>query len=184
MPPASIIRNINYSRISKNKKVGALNSLPCNLFCCKIGLMKKNIYFKAFALALALSLTFTLFSCTSAKAIPEDLTAPQLLQKGQASLDAADYKTAERYFLKTIEKYGDDTNTYIEAKYELAHLYVRTKNYRKAYYALDEILELYDYAAFGSLPAAYKKLAQIEMAKIPENKIAEFQAEAPQAEDR
>jgi len=32
---------------------------------------------------------------------------------------------------------------------------------------LEEILELYDYAMAGTLPAAYKKLAQLDMEKLP-----------------
>ena len=121
------------------------------------------------------ALALTLIGCNSTKNIPDDLSAPQLLQRGQASLDNSDYKTAEKYFLKTIEQYGDDTDSYIEAKYELAHLYIKTKRYDKAYDNLSEILELYDYAIAGSLPAAYKKLAQIEMDKIPSAKLEELQ---------
>ena len=124
-----------------------------------------------------LALFFTFISCSSTKVIPDDLSAPQLLQKGQAALDASDYKTSERYFLKAIELYGDDTNTYIETKYELAHLYIKTRNYKKAYYTLDEILELYSYAMVGDLSPSYKKLAEIEMAKIPENKLQEYKSE-------
>ena len=123
------------------------------------------------------SAIFIFVSCNTTKEIPEGLTAPQLLQRGQAALDSSDYKTSEKCFLKTIEEYGDDTNTYIEAKYELAHLYIKTRDYRKAYYNLEEILELYDYAQVGDLPPAYKKLALIEMDKIPEKKQEEFKAE-------
>ena len=125
----------------------------------------------------AIAFSAAVISCNSTKDIPEDLTAPQLLQKGQACLDNSDYKNAEAYFLATIDRYGDNTNTYIEAKYELAHLYVKTRDYRKAYYALDEILEIYSFSMTGDLPAAYKKLAQIEMDKIPSAKLEEFQKE-------
>ena len=130
---------------------------------------------KIAAAILFTALALTLIGCNSTKNIPDDLSAPQLLQRGQASIDASDYKTAEKYYLKTIEQYGDDTNTYIEAKYELAHLYIKTKRYDKAYDNLTEILELYDYAVAGTLPAAYKKLAQIEMDKIPAAKLEELQ---------
>ena len=123
---------------------------------------------KIAAAILFTALALTLIGCNSTKNIPDDLSAPQLLQRGQASIDASDYKTAEKYYLKTIEQYGDDTNTYIEAKYELAHLYMKRKKYEKARTALDEILDIYNNAPSGSLPAAYKKLAQIEMAKIPD----------------
>ena len=116
-------------------------------------------------LAITASLSFT--SCQTVKDIPQDLTAPQLLQRGQSYFDNADYKNAEACYLATIERFGDNTDTYIEAKYELAHLYVKTKNYDKARAALEEILELYDYAMAGTLPAAYKKLAQMDMEKLP-----------------
>lgn len=135
--------------------------------------IKNRIKIASVILFAALTLTYT--GCNSTKNIPDDLSAPQLLQRGQSCLDNSDYKTAEKYFLKTIEQYGDDTNTYIEAKYELAHLYIKTKRYDKAYDNLSEILELYDYAIAGTLPAAYKKLAQIEMDKIPAAKLEELQ---------
>ena len=116
-------------------------------------------------ITLAAAVLFT--SCQTVKDIPEDLTAPQLLQRGQAYADASDYKNAEACYLATIDRYGDDTNTYIEAEYELAHLYMKMKKYDKARAVLEEILEIYDYATPGSLPAAYKKLAQIDMEKLP-----------------
>ena len=131
-------------------------------------LIMKKITLLICAIALSGALALTAVSCRTVKDIPEDLTASQLLQKGQTCYDNADYKSAEIYYKTTIDRYGDDTTTYIEAKYELAHLYIKKKNYDKARSALDEILELYDYAAAGTIPPAYKKLAQIEMAKIPD----------------
>ena len=110
---------------------------------------------------------FTFTACQSVKDIPDDLTAPQLLQRGQSYADNADYKNAEACYLATIDRYGDNTDTYIEAKYELAHLYIKTRKYEKARAILEEILELYDYATVGTLPAAYKKLAQMDMEKLP-----------------
>ena len=126
--------------------------------------MKKiSLILSIFVLAAA-ALTFT--SCQSVKDIPEDLTAPQLLQRGQSYADNADYKNAEACYLATFDRYGDNTDTYIESKYELAHLYIKKRNYEKARPVLEEILELYDYATVGTLPAAYKKLAQMDLEKI------------------
>ncbi len=133
--------------------------------------MKKALIISIFALTLSAAF----IACTTIRPIPEDLTAPQLLQEGQACLDNSDYKNAEAIFLATIDRYGDNTETYIEAKYELAHLYIKTRDYYKAYIALDEILEIYSYAMVGDLPASYKKLAQIEMDKIPPAKLEEYQ---------
>ena len=114
------------------------------------------------------SATISITACQTVKDIPQDLTAPQLLQRGQSYSDSADYKNAEACYLATIDRYGDNTETYIEAKYELAHLYLtKMKRYEKARSALEEILEIYDYAQAGTLPAAYKKLAQLDMEKLP-----------------
>ena len=44
---------------------------------------------------------------------------------------------------------------------------LKQKKYEKARAILEEILELYDYATVGTLPAAYKKLAQMDMEKLP-----------------
>ena len=126
--------------------------------------MKKISLILSIFVLVAAALTFT--SCQSVKDIPQDLTAPQLLQRGQSYADNADYKNAEACYLATIDRYGDNTDTYIEAKYELAHLYIKKRNYEKARPVLEEILELYDYATVGTLPAAYKKLAQMDLEKI------------------
>lgn len=126
--------------------------------------MKKIIFISA------IFLTLNLISCKTVKEIPQDLTIAQLIQKGQDAYGIANYEEAETYYLTAIERFGDNTNNYIEAKYELGHLYLKTKKYDKAHAAFTEILELYDYASTGMLPPEYKKLAQIGLSKIPENK--------------
>ena len=132
--------------------------------------MKKTIVFIFIA-----SVLFSFVSCTSVKEIPTDLTASQLLQNGQTALGNGNYKVAEQYFTTTIQRYGMDTQIYVEAKYELGHLYMKKKNYEKAYENFSEILEIYENAPFGSLTPAHKKLTQLDMARIPEDKLAELQ---------
>ena len=134
--------------------------------------MKKITSFICFIFLIGF-VSLTAASCKSLKEIPEDLTAPQILQRGQAYADASDYKNAEACYLATIDRYCDNTETYIEAKYELAHLYLKMKKYDKARTGLEEILEIYDYATPGSLPGAYKKLAQADMDKLPSRSVEE-----------
>ena len=57
-------------------------------------------------------------SCSSVKDIPTDLSAAQLIQLGQNAYDSKNYKASEKYFLTTIQRYGANTHTYIEAQYE------------------------------------------------------------------
>lgn len=128
--------------------------------------MKKTVIF-----LFAITILFSTISCTSTPNLSTDLTQAQLIQKGQDAYGVGDYKTAELYYQTSIQRYGNNTENYIESKYELGHLYLKTKDYDKAKSAFDEILELYEYAAIGDLPPAYKKLAQIGLSKLPENKV-------------
>ena len=139
--------------------------------------MKKITIIFSIAIILA---AFT--GCRTTKQIPEGLTKAQLIQRGQDAFSSGDYKTSELYYKNVIQNYGDDTETYIEVKYELGHLYLKTKDYDKAQEAFDEILELYSYASAGDLPASYKKLAEIGLAKIPENKKAKNEANRSEEE--
>lgn len=114
---------------------------------------------------------FFVTGCKTLKEVPQDLSAAQLIQQGQNSYGSGDYKAAQMYYNAVIDRFGDDTSTYIEARYELGHLYLKTKDYKRAYSAFTEILEFYDSAIGTTIPAAYKKLAQIGIQKIPENRI-------------
>ena len=114
---------------------------------------------------------FLTTGCKTLKEVPEDMSAAQLIQQGQNSYGSGDYKAAQMYYNAVIDRFGDDTSTYVEARYELGHLFLKTKDYKRAYAAFTEILELYDSAVGATIPAAYKKLAQIGIQKIPENRI-------------
>ena len=106
--------------------------------------------------------------------ISEDLDARQLIQLGQDSFDNHHYKASEKYFNTVIDRYGDDPKHYLEAKYELGHLYLKQKKYSAAYDNFMEIEEIYKSVPVG-LPGAYKILCGIELAKIPPEKIKEFE---------
>ena len=132
-------------------------------------------------LTIILSTLFVLFgisSCATVKEIPSDLTANQLIQLGQNAFEAKNYKASEQYFLATIQRFGTNTNTYIEARYELGHLYITTKQYKKAYHIFKEILAMYEYSY--DLPGAYKKLSLIGLNKIPSDILESL--ENPQQE--
>ncbi len=87
---------------------------------------------------------------------------------GQDALEVSNYTAAETYYITVIQRYGMDTATYIEASYELGHLYLKQKKYDEAYRKFDEILGIYSNAEIGTIPASYKKLAEMGIEKIPE----------------
>ena len=130
--------------------------------------MKRNpLFFLICALVLG--------SCVSAKNISEDLSAEQLIQMGQNMYGNGQYASAARYYQVAIERYGTDTRTYIESRYELGNVYLKQKKYQLAYDAFKEIESLYEAADAGMLPGAFQKLAKIGLSKIPEKKLKQLQ---------
>ena len=113
-------------------------------------------------------------SCRTVKDIPEDLTSTQLIQLGQNAYGSAQYKNAETYYKTVIARYGMDSSVYVEARYELGHLYLKQKKYAAAYASFKEILDMYASTTPGVLPGAYNKLAEIGMKRIPKHKLPEM----------
>ena len=127
--------------------------------------MKKITY-----LFIALIFTGLVISCESTKVIPENATAAQIIQMGQNAYSSGHYTESEECYKTVIERFGDNPTTYIEAKYELGHIYAKTKQYEKAKDCFNEILELYSLDSTGKLPRTYKKLSQLGLSQIQENK--------------
>lgn len=127
--------------------------------------MKKTLITIAAFLAV-----LSLNSCASVKPVPEDLSAAQIIQMGQNAYESGDYANAANCYETVLDRYGTAADVFVEAKYELAHVYLKQKKYDKAYDIYTEILDMYDEAYAGDLPPAYKKLAKIGLSQIPENK--------------
>lgn len=115
-----------------------------------------------------LGIIFLFAGCNSVPEISTDLSYNQLIQLGQDSIEFANYKAAEAYYQAAIQRYGLNVNSYIEATYELGHLYLTQKKYSEAVTRFTELQMIYDEADQGTLPASYKKLIAINMERIPE----------------
>ncbi len=125
----------------------------------------KNSIVKICSFLLLLSLS--LVACSSNKEIPEGVSAKVLIQEGQNEYNRGRYNSALRFYDAVIERYGDDVSLYIEATYEIAHIYLKKKKYDRAEPLLNEILNMYPKHNPGELPPAYEKLAKICLEKIP-----------------
>lgn len=114
-----------------------------------------------------LIMTVSLFySCNSVpKNIPE-MTSQELIQNGQSNYEAGNYPAALAYYNTAVERFSDWPAVYVEARYEIGHVYMKQKKYNLAKNIFNEIIEIYKNSTPGSLPAAYKKLSEIELAKI------------------
>ena len=126
-------------------------------------IVKKSIF-----IALVLFVIIFVVSCTSVpKNIPLELSAKELNQKAQECTAAENYAGAEVYYKTLIQRYGMDTSVLIPAEFELAHVYIKQKKYDKAKPLLEKVLSYYEFDN-GTLPREYKKLAQIDLNKIPQ----------------
>ena len=109
-------------------------------------------------------------SCKTITEIPMEKTSAQIIQMGQNAVTSADYKSAEFCYKTALERFPANPKVLVEAKYELGNVYLKQKKYALAYAEFSQLLELYD-SAPTAYPSAYKKLAQIGISKIPNNKI-------------
>src|SRR5574344_915295 len=95
--------------------------------------MKKN-YIQTISITVALfaSACF-LSSCASQpKELPADMTALEIVQQAQNAYDSENIKLAEHDYQVLLQRYGTDTATYVEGRYEIAHLYLKQKKYHEA----------------------------------------------------
>lgn len=132
--------------------------------------MKRTIYFAGILLALIFFVT----GCQSApKDIPQNLSAEELINLAQSSYDSGNVKAAQAYYEAIIIRYGDQMDKLVEAEYEIAHLKIKQKKWQQAIPDLQRILSYYEADTTGVLPSAFKKLAELDMAKVPEKELIE-----------
>lgn len=110
------------------------------------------------------------FSCNTNKPIPDDLTAKELIQRGQEAFEKGRTKQSLSYFNAVVDRFGSEPALYVEARYEIGHLYMRNKDYEHAVPVLEELTALYANSPVGTFPAAYDKLAKLELEKVPKEK--------------
>ena len=126
-------------------------------------IVKKTIFIALVSFAIIF-----VVSCASVpKNIPLELSAKELNQKAQECTAAENYAGAEVYYKTLIQRFGMDTSVLVPAEFELAHVYIKQKKYDKAKPVLERVLSYYE-VDNGSLPREYKKLAQVDLNKIPQ----------------
>jgi len=119
-----------------------------------------------------------LVSCESVPTeIPDDLTAPELIQRAQEASDGNRFNTALVYYQTIINRFPSDTDSVCAAEYEIAFIHYKQKKYDIAKIEFTDLLQRYNTPDEALLPPQYKILAQKIMAKITEienrNKPAE-----------
>lgn len=134
-------------------------------------LMKKTSFISCILVSALMAFGILSVSCKSTPVeVPYDASELEIIQLAQTAYDSGDQKLAVEYYSMLITRFGMDTATYIEGRYEIAHIYVKQKKYDLAAPMLEEIIAIYESSAPGTLPGAYRKLALSDYQKIPEDK--------------
>ena len=122
----------------------------------------KNIAGFLFAAVLALS-------CASRPVvIPDDLTAAELIQRGQEASDRNRYNISLQYYAAIIERYPMDIDSVCAAEYEIAFIHYKQKKYDMAKIEFTDLLERYNIPDEALLPPQFKILSQKILDKITE----------------
>ena len=112
----------------------------------------------------------TLNSCATQKEVAANLTSAQIMQLGQEAYNSGNYKLAEYYYQTTLTRFGMDTEIYVEAKYEIGHIAMKTKDYEKAYKNFKEVLDIFDAYPAGVLNPTYKTLSKNGLKAVSSSK--------------
>jgi outer membrane protein assembly factor BamD (BamD/ComL family) len=133
--------------------------------------MKLN--YLAFAVLTALAV-----SCVSTGPveIPDNVTAAELIQRGQEASDRNNYNASIQYYEAILERFPHDIDSVIAAEYEIAFIHYKQKDYRQAKTELNRVLTRYNIPDQELLPAQFKVLSNIVLGKIKE--IEEAQAKS------
>lgn len=133
--------------------------------------MKHSRIFTITIMAAALgTLAFT--GCASTKVEITDQTSDrEISQLAQTAYEHGRVKEAIATYEKLLMYYGQDFSIYVEAKYEIGHIYLKQKKYSQAAQCFMEVIDIYDSLPYGTLPGTYRKLSQNDLAKIPANHI-------------
>lgn len=127
-------------------------------------------YLKTALLLAAICVILLFTSCQTVPTdVPEDLTKADLIQLAQDSYDEGNKSAAQYYYELIIERFGDDPSSRVVAQFEIAHIYIKEDNYKKAQPLLEEIIATFDAEPdLAYIVPEYLKLARIDLAKCEE----------------
>ena len=101
--------------------------------------------------------------------IPEDLTPAEFFQSAQEASDSGWYETAQKYYQVFLERYPEETERVLWAKYEIAFLYHKMGKNDLAVEGFDALIQEYELGP-PELPQGPRILAEKVKAKIEEEK--------------
>lgn len=116
---------------------------------------------------IAAGLVVALAACkTAPKAVPEGLSAAEIIQLGQGASDKDDYEAALFYYDTCRQRYVEDLSVVCECEYEIAFIYFKQERYEDAKALFTTLLARYEQSDARLLPAQYKILGEKILAKV------------------
>ena len=95
--------------------------------------------------------------------IPDDLSVLQFFQRAQEEFDYDEWDNALIYYNTFIERHPDDLQHVISARYEIAFILYKQKNYGEAAKEFQEILDFYD---TNNLPLSFPLWPRVLSQKV------------------
>jgi outer membrane protein assembly factor BamD (BamD/ComL family) len=126
-----------------------------------------------------------LYACASGPVvIPQDLSAAELIQRGQEASDRNRYSVSLMYYESILERFPGDLANVCAAEYEIAFIHYKQKKYPEAKDEFTDLLARYDSPDEELLPPQFKILSTKILSKIEaieklRNKTAE-EEDAPE----
>ena len=112
---------------------------------------------------------FVCLACATGPIVVSDnLTAAELIQRGQEASDKNRYNVSLQYYEALIERFPFDLDNVIAAEYEKAFIYYKQKKYSMAKTGFNDLLERYNTPDEELLPPKFKILSNIVLSKIEE----------------
>ena len=109
------------------------------------------------------------FSCRSGPiSVPEDETPSKIIQSAQEATDANKYRIAIQYYQVLLERFGDNSEFYCIANYEIAFIHYKQRRFSEARQGFEHLLNLYNAEGGEALPRRFKVLSEMILVNITE----------------
>jgi outer membrane protein assembly factor BamD (BamD/ComL family) len=107
-------------------------------------------------------------SCATTIEIGENLTAEELVQRGQEAMDSNRYRTALQFYQALYDRNPGHIDRIITAEYHIAFIHYKQRNYTLARTGFNSVIEHYNIPDEELLPQHFRRLAQIVLQRIDE----------------
>ena len=119
-------------------------------------------------LLLSLSAALLLFSCATNAGITDEMSATELIQRGQEAMDRNRYKLAIQYYQALYDNNRTNIDLIITAEYHIAFIHYKQGKNEQARAEFNAVLEYFNSPDEELYPQHFKRLSQIVLNSIDE----------------